>query len=335
MPVMVGENISGVMQTGASLKEVDQLRADLLRSLVLIGLVITTLSASFGYYTAHSALMPLATVTQIATEITHSDDLSLRILVNRRPPDEVGDLIFAFNETMDRLEHLFNTQRRFLADVSHELRTPLTVLQGNAGLMRRMKSFDPEALESMSKEIARLTRMVEDLLLMAQAESGRLELDTSPVELDTVFLEIYQQARILAGERKRVHLVNIDQVQVMGDRDRLKQVLLNLVSNAIKYTGPDGNIYLEMIKQDGEVCISVKDDGIGIHPDDLAYIFERFYRAEKSRTRFIDYDQKGFGLGLSIAYWIMQRHGGSIEVESEYGHGAIFRMCMPMLPPVV
>ncbi len=335
VPVMVGENITGVLQTGASLKEVDQLRADLLRSLVLIGLVITTLSASFGYYTTHSALMPLATVTQIATEITHSDDLSLRIPVNRRPPNEVGDLIFAFNETMERLEHLFNTQRRFLADVSHELRTPLTVLQGNAGLMRRMKSFDSQALESMSKEIARLTRMVEDLLLMAQAESGRLELDSTPVELDTVFLEIYQQARILAGENKHVHMVNIDQVQVMGDRDRLKQVLLNLVSNAIKYTRPDGNIYLEMIKENGEVCISVKDDGIGIHPDDLAYIFERFYRAEKSRTRFIDYDQKGFGLGLSIAYWIMQRHNGRIEVESEYGHGATFRMCMPLIPPVV
>lgn len=328
-PVILKGTNEGVLQAGISLQFVDEIRADLLRSLLIIGLVITTISATFGYYTAHSALMPLATVTQIATEITHSDDLSLRIPVGRQPPDEVGDLIFAFNETMDRLEHLFTAQRRFLADVSHELRTPLTVLQGNADLMRRMNTFDAEAMENMSQEIARLTRMVEDLLLMAQAESGRLEIAMAPVELDTLLLEVYQQARILAGEHKQIHLVQIDQVLVMGDRDRLKQVLLNLVSNAIKYTRPDGNIYLEMYKNEGEVCISVKDDGIGIHPDDLAYIFERFYRAEKSRTRFIDYDQKGFGLGLSIAYWIMQRHGGRIEVESDYGHGATFRMCMP------
>lgn len=333
-PVILDGTSEGVLQAGISLRFVDEIRADLLRSLLIIGLVITTISATFGYYTAHSALMPLAIVTQIATEITHSDDLTLRIPSGRQPPDEVGDLIFAFNETMGRLEHLFTAQRRFLADVSHELRTPLTVLQGNADLMRRMNTFDAEALENMSKEIARLTRMVEDLLLMAQAESGRLELAMAPVELDTLLLEVYQQARILAGERKHVHLVGIDQVQVLGDRDRLKQVLLNLVSNGIKYTRPDGNIYLEIYTTNGEVYISVRDDGIGIHPDDLAYIFERFYRAEKSRTRFIDYDQKGFGLGLSIAYWIMQRHDGRIEVESDYGHGATFRMCMPVLSPM-
>ncbi|MGD2026998.1 MAG: HAMP domain-containing sensor histidine kinase [Anaerolineales bacterium] len=322
----------GVLQAATSLAEIDQLRADLLRSLVVIGFLITLAAASFGYYTARSALIPLATVTQIASEITRSDDLSLRIPGTRTPPDEVGELIIAFNETMDRLEHLFNSQRRFLADVSHELRTPLTVLQGNASLMRRMKEYDPIALESMSKEIARLTRMVEDLLLMAQAESGRLELAMTPVELDTVLLEVYQEARILSGEMKNVHLVEIDQVQVIGDKDRLKQVLLNLVSNAIKYTRPDGNIYLSMAKNETEVYISVKDDGVGIHPDDMDYIFERFYRAEKSRTKFIDYDQKGFGLGLSIAYWIMQRHSGRIEVESEYGNGATFRMCLPFQP---
>ncbi len=331
VPIMVDQANEGVLQAGTSLRQVDELRADLLRSLVLIGLIMTTLAASFGYYTARSALIPLATVTQIASEITNSDDLSLRIPEDRTPPDEVGALILAFNETMNRLEHLFNSQRRFLADVSHELRTPLTVLQGNAGLMRRMKEYDPLALENMSKEIARLTRMVEDLLLMAQAESGRLELAMVPVELDTVMLEVYQEARVLSGEKKKIHLLEIDQVQVLGDKDRLKQVLLNLVSNAIKFTHPDGNIYLSMAKNELEVYISVRDDGIGIHPDDMAYIFERFYRAEKSRAKFIDYDQKGFGLGLSIAYWIMKRHSGRIEVESDYGHGATFRMCLPYL----
>lgn len=331
--VMADESTIGVLQAGTSLEPVDQLRADLLRSLVLIGLLITTVAASFGYYTAHSALIPLATVTQIASEITRADDLSLRIPQERTPPDEVGQLIQAFNETMERLEHLFIAQRRFLADVSHELRTPLTVLQGNAGLMRRMSEFDPVALDSMSKEIARLTRMVEDLLLMAQAESGRLELERAPVELDTILLEVYQQARILAGDQKRISIEEIDQVQVIGDRDRLKQVLLNLVSNAIKFTRPDGKIDLSLKINADEAWLAIRDDGQGIHPKDLEHIFERFYRAETSRSKLIDYDQKGFGLGLSIAYWIMLRHDGRIEVESEYGHGATFTLCLPYTRP--
>lgn len=329
-PVVVGNTSVGVIQAATSLETVDRLRADLLRSLVLIGLVITTLAASFGYYTVHSALTPLSTVTQTASEITRADDLSLRIPAGRRPPDEVGEMIVAFNETLERLEILFNAQRRFLADVSHELRTPLTVLQGNAGLMRRLGEYDPVAIENMEKEIARLTRMVQDLLLMAQAESGRLELDFSPIELDTILLEVYQQARILGGEGKMIQIDDLDQVQVIGDRDRLKQVLLNLVSNAIKYTGEQGEVRLCLGKRDDEAYLAVIDNGPGIHPDDLAHIFERFYRAEKSRTKFIDSDQKGFGLGLSIAYWIMIRHGGRITAESEIGKGSTFTMWMPL-----
>ncbi|MFN2144539.1 MAG: histidine kinase dimerization/phospho-acceptor domain-containing protein, partial [Anaerolineales bacterium] len=158
VPVMVDEINIGVLQAGTSLAAVDKLRADLLRSLVLIGLVITGVAASFGYYMARTALSPLATVTETALEITRSDDLSLRIPEGRQKTDEVGRLITAFNETMERLEHLFNSQRRFLADVSHELRTPLTVLKGNASLMRRMNQLDMEALENMNQEISRLTR---------------------------------------------------------------------------------------------------------------------------------------------------------------------------------
>ena len=329
-PMVIGNTSIGVIQAATSLEEVDRLRADLLRSLVLIGLLMIALAASFGYYTVRSALVPLSTVTQIASEITRADDLSLRILTDRKPPEEVAKLIEAFNETLERLEHLFNAQRRFLADVSHELRTPLTVLQGNAGLMRRLGEFDPVAIENMEKEIARLTRMVQDLLLMAQAESGRLELDFSPVELDTVLLEVYQQVRILAGDEKTVQIDDLDLVQVIGDRDRLKQVLLNLVSNAIKYSDADSAIRLRLGKQDGQAFLSVSDNGPGIHPDDLKHIFERFYRAEKSRTKFIDYDQKGFGLGLSIAYWIMIRHDGKITVESEVGKGSTFTMWLPL-----
>ncbi len=331
VPVMVDEINVGVLQAGTSLAAVDKLRADLLRSLVLIGLVITGVAASIGYYTARSGLAPLAAVTLFASEITRSDDLSLRIPEGRRPPDEIGKLITAFNETMARLEHLFNAQRRFLADVSHELRTPLTVLKGNASLMRRMQQLDPEALDNMSQEISRLTRMVEDLLLMAQAESGRLEIDLAPMELDTLLLEVFQQAKILAGGQKTLQIVEIDQVVVMGDGDRLKQVMLNLISNAVKFTDQNGKIFLRLRIEGDEVRLSVEDNGQGIHPDEVRHIFERFYRAEKSRSKTLDYDQKGFGLGLAIAYLIMIRHNGRIEVSSELGKGSVFTMCLPVL----
>ncbi len=328
-PVWVGTTQVGVLQAATNLAPMDQLQADLLRSLLIIGLVIITIAASFVYYSTHSALQPLATVTRIASEITKADDLSLRIPQSQRAPDEVGALICAFNKTMGRLEHLFNSQRRFLADVGHELRTPLTVLRGNADLMRRMGQPDPLALDSMEKEIERLSRMVEDVLLMAQAESGRLELNYALVELDTVLLEVYQQARVLAGETKILHIKDIDQVLVVGDRDRLKQVILNLISNAIKYSAPNGRIQLSLGKKDGWAYLAVEDDGIGIHREDMQHIFERFYRATKSRSKFIDYDHKGFGLGLSIAYWIMLRHNGRIDVESEYGQGAKFTIWLP------
>lgn len=330
VPVMVGDAAVAVLQAGSSLDEVDNLRTDMLRSLVLIGTLVIALAGPFGYYTVRRAIQPLVTVTQIASEITKAEDLSRRIPEDELTTDEIGSMVFAFNETLGRLEHLFNAQRRFLADVSHELRTPLTVIKGNADLMRRMEKPDKMALDSMEMEISRLTRLVEDLLLMVQAESGRLEMDFSPVELDTVMLEVYQQALILAGEKKKISIADIDQVQVCGDRDRLKQVVLNLVSNAIKYTGDDGDIQLSIGKENGLAFFAVTDNGPGIHPDDLEKIFERFFRAEKSRKKFVDFDNRGYGLGLSIAYWIVLRHHGTLKVDTKFGHGSTFTVWLPL-----
>jgi signal transduction histidine kinase len=330
VPVLLGEEPVAWLQAGTSLADVDQLRTDLLRSLVLIGTLVISLAGPFGYYIVRRALEPLVKVTQIASEITKAEDLSMRIPEERLAPDEIGDMVVAFNETLGRLEQLFNAQRRFLADVSHELRTPLTVIKGNAELMRKMEKPDNQSLDSMELEIGRLTRMVEDLLLNVQAESGRLELDFSPVELDTVLLEVFQQALMLAGKTKKVVIKEIDQVQVCGDRDRLKQVILNLVGNAIKYTGDDGNIQISLGKENGMAFISIIDNGPGIHQNDLTKIFERFYRAEKSRKKFVDYDNRGYGLGLSIAYWIVLRHQGTIEVDSVFGEGAKFTVWLPL-----
>jgi len=329
VPLVIGEDrFVGVIQAATSLAVVDATQ-DALLVVLFVGAGLSMLVAWFaGWVSTRQALAPLDDVTKVALQITRADDLSRRIPYKGPPEDEVGQLIRAFNQTLGRLENLFNTQRRFLADVGHELRTPLTVIRGNVDLMRRMNCMDSEAMESINSEVDRLSRMVGDLLLLAQAESGKLPLDRRLVELDTLLLEVLQQMRVLARDRLKLRLGEIDQVLVCGDHDRLKQVLVNLIGNAIKYTPDGGEVILGLGKENDRARLTVSDTGPGIPQEDLPYIFERFYRAEKSRTR--QKDGKGFGLGLSIAYWIVRNHNGLIEVTSSSEKGTTFCVWLPL-----
>lgn len=330
VPLQVGGRQAGVLQVASSLGLIDNTRRALLTVLTIMTLVSMALAGAGAWFTTGRALARLHSVTQAAMQITRADDLSRRIPDPGPANDEVGQLITAFNDTLGRLEKLFTTQRRFLADVSHELRTPLTVIKGNVGLIRRMKQADDESLSGIETEVDRMTRLVGDLLLLAQAESGKIPLDMKPVELDTILLEVLQQMRVLGGERISLSLTDIDQVQVLGDRDRLKQVMVNLVGNAIQYTPTGGKVALSLGKSSGQARLAVSDTGPGIPAADLPHIFERFYRAEKSRKR--GRDGSGFGLGLSIAYWIVHHHGGRIEVDSREGQGTTFCMWLPLAP---
>ena len=321
----------GWLQVALNLSLLETSQRALLVVLAITAVVAMALAALIGWLVFGRALAPLEIATEAAAQISKADDLSRRIPYSGSPGDEVGQLIQSFNQTLSRLELLFTTQRRFLADVSHELRTPLTVIKGNVGLMRHMSMIDDESLTSIEGEVDRLTRMVGDLLLLAQAESGKIPLDLQPVEIDTILLEVFQQMRILAGDRLQVRLVEIDQVTVVGDRDRLKQVFLNLGGNAIKYTPAGGQIQLGLYRDGEQVRVVVSDSGPGIPPEDLPHIFERFYRGEKSRTR--SRDGSSFGLGLSIAYWIVRNHGGRIEVDSKVGQGTTFCVWLPISSP--
>jgi len=328
VPLTVNQRQVGLLQVGTSLSLVDATQRALLTVLVVSAVISMGLSGLGAWLTTRRALARLEMVTEAATQITRADDLSRRIPNAGPRDDEVGQLIRAFNQTLSRLEKLFTAQRRFLADVSHELRTPLTVIKGNVALLRRMGATDDESLSGIETEVDRLTRMVGDLLLLAQAESGKIPLDMRPVELDTVLLEVFQQMRILAGDRLQLRITEIDQVQVIGDRDRLKQVLVNLVGNAVKYTPGGGKIAISLGKSGEQARLVVTDTGPGIPAQDLPHIFERFYRAEKSRTR--GRDGTGYGLGLSIAYWIVHNHGGRIDVDSKEGHGTTFCLWLPL-----
>jgi len=328
VPLSLGNRLVGTLQVGASLAIVEATQRILLTVLVIGTLASMGLAALAVSLTTEQALASLERVTNVALQITRADDLSRRIPFQGPPEDEIGQLIQAFNQTLSRLENLFNAQRRFVADVGHELRTPLTVIKGNVNLMRRLGCGDEESLSSIDSEVDRLTRMIGDLLLLARVESGKLPLDKKIVEMDTLVLEVLQQTSVLAADRLQVQLGEIDQVLVCGDRDRLKQVLLNLVENAIKYTPEGGKVVVDLGKEESQARISVTDTGPGIPSEDLPHIFERFYRAEKSRTR--SKDGKGFGLGLSIAYWITRHHEGQIDVQSEIGQGTTFCVWLPL-----
>jgi heavy metal sensor kinase len=321
-PLMIDKTVVGIIQVASSLRR-NELTLNRLAFLLVIGsLSAIAIVAVIGYMLAGSALKPIDNIIRAARAIARTPDLAQRVHETHKAV-EVDRLAITFNEMLGRLENLFRTQQRFIADVSHELRTPLTIIQGQLALLQQTAA--PEAQTSyhaIEQEAQRMTRLVSDLLLLAQSEAGATTLKKETVELDTLMLDVYRQARVMANGRNgdlKVTLGNEDQALVEGDPDRLKQLLLNLVENAIKYT-PSGEIQLAMHKQTGEVGVSVKDTGMGIPPDDVPHIFERFYRVDKARTR----EQGGTGLGLSIAQWVAQAHGGRIEVTSAVGQGSTF-----------
>jgi two-component system, OmpR family, sensor kinase len=317
-----------VLQLATNLYNFDRARAGLTNLLAVMLLVAMIFFGIIAWFTLDQNLKPLKAITETAEQINRADDLSRRIPYSGAENDEIGNLVGSFNQTLERLEALFTSQQRLLADVSHELRTPLTVIKGNVDLMRRMKILDDESLTSIDQEAGRLTRLVGGLLMLAQAESGKLALNMKLVEMDLLLTEVFQEMSILAASKVHVHLNDIDQVFVNGDRDRLKQVLINLAANAIQYTPHGGDVFLSLEKISEQARIIVRDTGPGIPAEDLPHIFERFYRAEKSRTRG---KTTGFGLGLSIAHWIIEQHGGRIEVESKEGRGTTFAIWLPVM----
>jgi two-component system, OmpR family, sensor kinase len=327
VPLQQRDHVIAILQVASSLDVVDTARMNLTDVLSIIWVVAVLFSGIVVWFTLGQTLKPLEAITETVEQINRADDLSRRIPYQGPEDDEIGNLVSSFNQTLERLEALFTSQQRLLADVSHELRTPLTVIKGNVDLIRRMKSLDEESLTSIDQEAGRLTRLVGGLLLLAQAESGKLALSMKRVELDLLLTEVFQEMTILAGNRVHLRLNEIDQAYVYGDRDRLKQVFINLVANALQYTPQGGEVFLSLQKIGEQARVICRDTGPGIPAEDLPHIFERFYRAEKSRTRR---ETTGFGLGLSIANWIVERHGGRIEVNSQEGKGTTFAIWLPL-----
>jgi signal transduction histidine kinase len=325
-PLIVNGEVTGIVQAGETTAGTTGPLDNLELILLLEGLAGAAAALLLGYWLARGAVKPLQDVVEVAAEIEASD-LHRRIGARDRPA-EVQRLSDTFDAMLERLDKAFQAQRNFLYDASHELRTPLTVLRGNIDVLLMDDRLDQDTrdqLERMGAEAERLTRLTNNLLYMASAEAGR-EVERRPVELDVLCLEVFRQTQHLRRDVV-VQLGKEDQVTVLGERDLLKQLILNLVENGIKYVPAGGKVTVSVSKTNGDAEVAVEDNGPGIDPETLPHIFQRFYRGDNRAGGGV---RGGIGLGLAIADWIARSHGGRIDVESEVGRGSTFRFILPV-----
>jgi two-component system, OmpR family, sensor histidine kinase CiaH len=238
--------------------------------------------------------------------------------------------LFLANRALVPIRKAFSRQRQFTADASHELRTPLALIRANAEMLSRhpesLKPDDADLVHDIIRETDRLNHLVSDLLTLARADSDIIQLTLKPVAVDSLVREVHEDLRLIAGAQDISCEATIEErATVQGDEARLRQLLLILLDNALKYTDPGGRVYVIVSRKDRWVRLGVSDTGIGIPAGDLPHIFRRFYRVDRARER----ETGGTGLGLSIARWIVRAHGGSIRVESEPNRGTRFIVDLP------
>lgn len=324
LPYVQNGNIVGAVQSAQSLGNVESTLQRLILALILGIPLLVIMSAAGGYWLAARALRPIDRITRTAQEISAAG-LSRRLDL---PPtkDEVGRLATTFDNMLARLDASFKRERRFVDDASHELRTPLAGVKAILGVAmegERPVSEYKQALDDLAYETGRMNDLVEDLLLMARSDGGR-PLAQEPVDISALICDLCDSIQPIAAERGlALKCDSAPSLVVLGDFDALLRMLLNLVDNALKYT-QHGEVCVRATKEATYVHIEVTDTGIGIAPADAPHIFERFYRADPSRTT------PGSGLGLSISQDIARAHGGDIQVSSAVGRGTTFSVSLPL-----
>jgi len=328
VPVVVkkGKPVVSV-EVAQSLTDVDK-TLERLRLALILGIPFALLLAGAGgRLLASRALEPVDRITQMARSIS-ATDLSRRINLGRQ--DELGRLAGTFDEMIDRLERAFQEQRQLTADVSHELRSPLTVLEAQTTLaLRRSRNAAEyrQVLASVQEEVERMSVMVNQLLMLARADAGQEPVIRQPLCVADVAQPVVDGMRPLVGQ-KGVHLdLDADpNVWIQGDPDRLRQLLLNLLDNALRHTPAGGRVDVRVARVRERAVLAVADTGEGIAAEDLPHIFQRFYRGDRARHRGMG----NSGLGLAIAKWVVEAHGGRIDVSSTPGCGATFTVTLPV-----
>lgn len=288
--------------------------------------LLAVLAALGGFRITRRAFRPVTQMAETARAIGTGSDLSQRIETDGRR-DELNQLGDTMNEMLARLQASFEAERQFSSDVSHELRTPIAVirsqcefaLSGQAGEEEKREAF-----EAVLKQSERMNSIVSQLLLLSRAENGKFVPEREPVELNVLCETVCEELEAMAAERQVKLAWNTEELQITGDETLLIRMVNNLVSNAIRYNRPGGSAEVSLRKRGKYAVLTVRDTGIGIRREDLGQIFNRFYRADRSRS------SEGTGLGLSMAAWIARVHGGSIRAESVYGEGSVFTAELPI-----
>jgi two-component system OmpR family sensor kinase len=325
-----GPEVGGVL-VATALAEVAFGPTALLRSMMLIAPVILAGAAVVGYWLAGTSLKPVEVIMDEVEAISDGRSLHRRLAVPISG-DEMARLALTVNGMLARLEQSFGSLHRFTADASHELKTPLMVLR--AGVERALvhPGVPAEILQSLDETLAQINQMsemVENLLTLARADEGRAPLVVEEADLRDVIGDVAETAGML-GESGNITVrsdIPAEPVAMAVDRHRIREMLLNLVTNAIKYTPAGGTVALGLAQEDGAIVFTVADTGVGIAPGDLPHIFDRFWRADPARSR--TGERPGTGLGLAITKWIAEAHGGSITVQSRPGRGSLFTVRLP------
>ncbi|MDB5033207.1 MAG: hypothetical protein JWQ98_448 [Chlorobi bacterium] len=306
----------------------DRLEATLerLRNILLIIVPASLLLAGVGgWFTARRALAPVAEITSAAAAIS-SSNLHQRVS-GGNSTDELAQLASTFNAMIERLELTFNSQRRFVADASHDLRTPLMVIQAKLDHILTLPEIDPpvrEDLEHCLTEVDRMSRLANDLLLLAKADAHQLRLIKAPERLDEIVVDCVSKLKNLAGQRNISLWVDVDDaVEFSCDSATLQRAIMNVITNAITYSHESSTVTTRLTAQDRAALITISDNGPGIPASDIPQIFDRFYRSDTARST------PGSGLGLAIARTIIEAHDGTIAIASEEGKGTIVTIGLP------
>jgi heavy metal sensor kinase len=310
-----------------STSQIENILARLVGTLALAVLLTLALAAGGGIFLAGRALKPVDKIAQTAQEIEEKD-LSRRINVNTR--DELGRLAATLNAMIARLEKAFQRQKQFTSDASHELRAPLSVIEAESSLalQKERPSGDyRQSLETISQEAKQMSSLIDQLLTLARADAGKEQWNFTEVSLDKLITDLSGDVEILCQEKGLTfQLGQTQDAIVKGDGVRLRELFMNLLNNAVRYTPAPGTVSVSLRREGQMAVVAIKDTGVGIPPEDIPFIFERFYRVDKSRSRA----DGGTGLGLAISWHIAEAHGGKIEVESQVGSGSTFSVWLPL-----
>ncbi len=332
-PLVENHRLLGVAQVGQELGPLQQTIEELRLIYLVVGPFAIFWLCLGCWLLAERTIAPIIEVTEAAQGIT-SDNLSRRLPLGNHQ-DELALMVTCLNQMLDRLDKSFRRVRQFSGDASHELRTPLTILRGETEVtLRWAKSPDEfrDMLRSNMEEIDRMERIIESLLTLAKSEVGELTLEMKELSLSDLVQELYLQSRLLC-ETKQIEVELLleveEEIRIRGDELRLRQMFLNLISNAIKYTPESSRLEIALTMDDGFANVAINDSGIGIPAEHLPHIFDRFYRVDKARNRM----DGGTGLGLAIVKWIAEAHGGSIKVTSEVNQGSSFSVRLPIDGP--